>query len=1414
VFDRGLEERTLLSGISLLGGVLTITGDTSNPNQNIDFALTLDATLQDTLDITINGTTAMQPLAAITQVAVVGLAGNDALTIDDGNGLIAVPVQFDGGGSINTLTLAQTGGTDQTSETCGVGALPGTGVDIINGSGPGGATVVQEVAFDNLASLMTSVPAATLAIVPAAPTTAFPITGSLLNGSNAVSVGPSLSAGFGSVVIDNTAPIVFANKTSLAINTGPGTDTISIAAALAADGLNLVTVTGGDPGAGDTLVYSAPVASPGTIAVLPSGPGSGEIAVAPDPSPHNVHFNDIGNLKVVAPPTLGDGLDIEGTAGNDAFVYTPGPTPDSGMVAGTLDSNDATGSGPFVLPPLTFSGIAPLPAGALGGVRFGQSSSGAMDTLIYNGPSDSSGLAVAPPSQPLPIGLQVTATVAGQPSRVVSGFGLANLLVKPGTGNRAVTVAGGIAVPVNVQGSGLAGTTLTFNGNGASTAVLDLGASTLAQAGFQPVSFAGVPVLNVNAAGAGVAVFGTTGPDDLTYTPLGARTATLTVDGSALTANFVNVGAGFAVDPKGGGDTIDVTGTPGRDTIQAASVGAAPGLPTVRVGALLPVTFNSSNTQTLVIDNGGGSDNLTVDSSSNPFPVPIDYRGNQSTLTLTGGTATQDLFAPGPGTSAIQFAGATQTVAFNGLATVLDTVAGPLTVTAGAANDVITYGPGSSAADGLVTVGSLEPVEFSNKTMLNLAAGPGDDTITLDNPGTPAALTAINVDGGPGHDTLVLGASGNAVDAATAGTIRIASQPPVTYASVAQIQVQDAPDQPLSSTAASLSGTAGTPLSNVLVAAFSDAVPGAGASDFTALIDWGDGTPAVAGQVVASGAGTFQVFGSHTYDAAGTAAVTVTVTDQRGSGTLMVGGVPITLGDRGGSTVPIASQATIAPAALEPQAQPVFGIVGMPVPPGTLVATFVTPTAARPGNFAAQVDTGNGPVAADVSLVPGSSTSVQVTTAQALTFPAPGIFPIRVTIEDNSGTPSTRAVTTATATIGGAPLVGLTIAPLTATQGTPVVAATVASFTDLNPLASPGNHNATIDWGDGSPSSAGTIIQPGGAGTPFLVLGNHTYAESGSYPLTITVQAPGGVSLTMMNTANVGGVRIVLTGQLNPSSDTGVSSSDAITSDNQPRFSGIAAPSSIIRLFAEPVSGGSAIALGQTAADASGAWQITSNQLPDGSYAVVATAVDSAGHNPTQTTLLPAAHPLVIDTVGPRVTGVVFSPAHGQVALTFQDDRSGLDLASLRNAAHYVLSLSPSRPRTAASGTLLVTAITMQAPVVPTAPEPVVLTFNHGRPLRSGTYTLTIFAAAGTGPGGTGVRDLAGNALDGEFYGAFPSGDGVPGGNFVARLETVGHRVRAPKSAVGTVAPLGRRAHAARSPGGRVPARRDPHPSG
>lgn len=78
------------------------------------------------------------------------------------------------------------------------------------------------------------------------------------------------------------------------------------------------------------------------------------------------------------------------------------------------------------------------------------------------------------------------------------------------------------------------------------------------------------------------------------------------------------------------------------------------------------------------------------------------------------------------------------------------------------------------------------------------------------------------------------------------------------------------------------------------------------------------------------------------------------------------------------------------------------------------------------------------------------------------------------------------------------------------------------------------------------------------------------------------------------------------------------------------------------------------------------------------------------------------------------------------------------------------------------------------------------MVFNNGHVFRGGKYEVLI----NSGTGDTGIQDLAGNALDGNFYGSFPSGDGLPGGNFVATVSTF-HRVVLPfvPSADGYVSP-------------------------
>ena len=86
------------------------------------------------------------------------------------------------------------------------------------------------------------------------------------------------------------------------------------------------------------------------------------------------------------------------------------------------------------------------------------------------------------------------------------------------------------------------------------------------------------------------------------------------------------------------------------------------------------------------------------------------------------------------------------------------------------------------------------------------------------------------------------------------------------------------------STGLTISGIVGAPLT-AKVASFTDADPNGAAGDFTALIDWGDGTSPTAGSITANGSSGFDVTGTHTYAATGTFSIIVSVTDVGGSRT-------------------------------------------------------------------------------------------------------------------------------------------------------------------------------------------------------------------------------------------------------------------------------------------------------------------------------------------------------------------------------------------------------------------------------------------------------------------------------------------------------------------------------------------------
>jgi hypothetical protein len=110
---------------------------------------------------------------------------------------------------------------------------------------------------------------------------------------------------------------------------------------------------------------------------------------------------------------------------------------------------------------------------------------------------------------------------------------------------------------------------------------------------------------------------------------------------------------------------------------------------------------------------------------------------------------------------------------------------------------------------------------------------------------------------------------------------------------------------------------------------------------------------------------------------------------------------------------------------------------------------------------------------------------------------------VTVTIADVDNAANT-AVVTSTATIADAPLTasGLDLV------SPPVYSGPVATFHDANTTTSSlADFAATIDWGDGTPATSGTVTGSGGS---YTVEGAHTYGTLGSFTIKVHVDDEGG----------------------------------------------------------------------------------------------------------------------------------------------------------------------------------------------------------------------------------------------------------------------------------------------------------------
>jgi SdrD B-like domain/PKD domain len=264
-----------------------------------------------------------------------------------------------------------------------------------------------------------------------------------------------------------------------------------------------------------------------------------------------------------------------------------------------------------------------------------------------------------------------------------------------------------------------------------------------------------------------------------------------------------------------------------------------------------------------------------------------------------------------------------------------------------------------------------------------------------------------------------------------------------------------------------------------------------------------DQTSAVGAQVTLDGSGSSDPDGdSLTYTWTGHFATTHNV---HPAVTLPVGTWPVTLTVSDGLASDTDTMTVTVYPPITATGTTLHGVEGTAVSHRT-VATFTDPDPTATGEeYAATIDWGDGTSTSRGAISGPAGGPFTVTGTH--TYTEEGDYPVRVTITDTDNPYNTGTATTP-ATVDDATISATPVREVLSTN--PVTTTELATFTDDNPYGPVTDFTATIDWGDGTPTSQGTIT--GATGGPFTVTGSHTYGQLGRYTITVTIVDDGGAT--------------------------------------------------------------------------------------------------------------------------------------------------------------------------------------------------------------------------------------------------------------------------------------------------------------
>ena len=481
--------------------------------------------------------------------------GDDIITFNLTNGSLAPRIFYDGGAGSDLLRVTGTPATPIAN------AVYRPGPDLLSGRLTYDATTID---FTNLEPIQTTIIATNLTIAGTPADNAINYTAGPGGGIFGASV-------TGLVSVDGFETIEFINHTNLIIDGLAGDDVINLNHASNPLGLTTITVNGNDPTASDVVIVNNAAGST-PIDYTPDPAGTGDVDSALITGAQLVPVTvDTVELVIINGQSLNDTLDVNTPAGatNSIVELTPGATIDSGQVQ--VDR----------LLPMQFKNL-----GSSARLTFTDPSTSDTDRLLYNGTPFADTFLVPSGTSDTSIGLnfQIEVDTVNLERYTLRGMGGDDFygITPPSTRNVAITAqgdeGGSDLLEFNVNSVPAAPRTVTFLYDEPAGS-LDPDQQAIQQTGLGLVRLVGIEKANVfgtaNNDVETLVVVGTNVDDTITYTPLGTSRGALNHETEKVAISFDDFDQGednFVIQGGGGfADRVIVQGTQGRDLIQVRS---------------------------------------------------------------------------------------------------------------------------------------------------------------------------------------------------------------------------------------------------------------------------------------------------------------------------------------------------------------------------------------------------------------------------------------------------------------------------------------------------------------------------------------------------------------------------------------------------------------------------------------------------------------------------------------------------------------------------------------------------------------------------------------------------------------------------------------------------------------------------